>query len=99
MSGSVINVVWNAARRQVGVALREHPEIRDGAAKVETWMRQQEHTAARFVPGMIRPRPYLVMIAITGYCNLRCQGCRYGRDFMPGTQLSWDCLLYTSRCV
>ncbi|SBT04715.1 Radical SAM domain protein [Candidatus Accumulibacter aalborgensis] len=90
MSGSVINVVWNAARRQVGVALREHPEIRDGAAKVETWMRQQEHTAARFVPGMIRPRPYLVMIAITGYCNLRCQGCRYGRDFMPGTQLSWD---------
>lgn len=90
MSGSVTNIAWNEVRRQVGVALRGHPGIRDGAAKVETWLRRQEQTVARVLPSVIHPRPYLVMIAVTGYCNLRCQGCRYGRDFMPGTQLSWE---------
>jgi cyclic pyranopterin phosphate synthase len=29
-----------------------------------------------------------MMIAITSSCNLRCIGCRYGRDFMAGHQLS-----------
>ncbi len=42
--------------------------------------------ASRF-PGTIRARTEKITIAITAYCNLRCQGCRYGRDFMPGSQL------------
>lgn len=29
-------------------------------------------------------------MAITAHCNLRCQGCRYGRDFMPGSVLPFD---------
>jgi cyclic pyranopterin phosphate synthase len=29
-------------------------------------------------------------VAVTAHCNLRCIGCRYGRDFMPGAQLSWE---------
>lgn len=90
MQGSMLNVAWNTVRRQVGVALRTHPEIRDHAAHAETWVLQQHHTLSRVFPALIRPRPYLVMIAVTGYCNLRCMGCRYGRDFMPGTQLSWE---------
>lgn len=90
MGASATHIAWNAVRRQVGVALRGYPGIRDGAARVETWLRQQEHTVARVLPSVIHARPYLVMIAITGHCNLRCQGCRYGRDFMPGTQLSWE---------
>ncbi len=90
MRGSVTNIAWNTVRRQLGLALRSHPAIRDSAAAAETWLLQQHHTLARVVPGVIRPRPHLVMIAVTGYCNLRCAGCRYGRDFMPGTQLALE---------
>ena len=28
------------------------------------------------------------MIAVTAQCNARCIGCRYGREFMHGSQLS-----------
>ncbi len=30
------------------------------------------------------------MIAITAACNARCEGCRYGRDFMVGERLGLD---------
>lgn len=40
------------------------------------------------VPTLIRPDPRFLQIAVTAHCNLRCMGCRYGRDFMPGAQLS-----------
>jgi cyclic pyranopterin phosphate synthase len=44
-------------------------------------------TALAAVPALARARPRQVTMAITAYCNLRCQGCRYGRDFMPGAQM------------
>ena len=40
-------------------------------------------------PGFIRARTEKITIAITAHCNLRCRGCRYGRDFMPGAQLPY----------
>jgi len=43
--------------------------------------------ACRF-PGMIRPEPRHIYLSLTAACNLRCIGCRYGRDFMVGEQLS-----------
>jgi cyclic pyranopterin phosphate synthase len=70
--------------------LREQPRLRDLGVRVETWLAGQHHSAAKVFPALIRPRPYLLMIAVTAYCNLRCQGCRYGRDFMHGYQLSWE---------
>jgi molybdenum cofactor biosynthesis enzyme MoaA len=45
------------------------------------------HTAAQFVPEVITPQPRKVTVAVTSYCNLRCVGCRYGRDFMPNSEL------------
>ena len=42
------------------------------------------HSLAERVPALIRPAPRQITIAITAQCNLRCRGCRYGRDFMPG---------------
>ena len=42
---------------------------------------------AAAAPSLIRARTEKITIAITAHCNLRCQGCRYGRDFMPGAQL------------
>jgi len=38
-------------------------------------------------PSLIRARTEKITIAITAHCNLRCKGCKYGRDFMPGAQL------------
>ena len=46
------------------------------------------HTIAAVVPAVISPHPRQLTIAITAQCNLRCAGCRYGRDFMPGQSLS-----------
>jgi len=48
------------------------------------------HTVARAIPQVIQPEPREIYITLTAQCNLRCVGCRYGRDFMPGSQLSWE---------
>ncbi|WP_157215502.1 radical SAM protein [Flavisphingomonas formosensis] len=40
-------------------------------------------------PDLVRARTEKITIAITAHCNLRCTGCRYGRDFMPGSQLPY----------
>ncbi len=50
--------------------------------------RRAHHAIADIWPGVIRPHPRQITIAITADCNLRCQGCRYGRDFMAGERLS-----------
>jgi cyclic pyranopterin phosphate synthase len=47
-----------------------------------------QHTLAQVAPQIIRPNAKKLTVAVTAYCNLRCIGCRYGRDFMPGQQLS-----------
>lgn len=45
---------------------------------------------ARAWPNLVRARTEKITIAITAHCNLRCTGCRYGRDFMPGAQLPYE---------
>jgi cyclic pyranopterin phosphate synthase len=52
-------------------------------------LERTRHTAARILPVLIRPEPRQIHLAITARCNQACIGCRYGRDFMPGAQLSW----------
>ncbi|KMS50355.1 hypothetical protein V474_20840 [Novosphingobium barchaimii LL02] len=44
-------------------------------------------SAASAWPSLLRANTEKITIAITAHCNLRCQGCKYGRDFMPGSQL------------
>jgi cyclic pyranopterin phosphate synthase len=54
-------------------------------SRFERW-----HTgAAALMPQLVRPEPRLIHLAVTSYCNLRCAGCRYGRDFMSNTELPW----------
>lgn len=57
--------------------------------RAETQLGLWEHTAARISPRVIGPRPRKLTVAVTAHCNLRCVGCRYGRDFMPGEQLPY----------
>lgn len=46
------------------------------------------HSSALYFPWLIRPQNHKIMVAVTAHCNCKCIGCRYGRDFMPGHQMS-----------
>jgi cyclic pyranopterin phosphate synthase len=74
-------------------ALRGHPGVLNGIrSAVRSAALQQDilkHTAARVLPQIIQPDPKEIFLTLTANCNLRCKGCRYGRDFMPGSQLPW----------
>lgn len=48
------------------------------------------HASASVFPNLIQPDPRSLFISLTANCNLRCMGCNYGRDFMPGHTLSWE---------
>jgi MoaA/NifB/PqqE/SkfB family radical SAM enzyme len=74
---------WMAPR------LRFYPRVRNVLAEVDSWVGLAHHTAAQKMPKLIKAKPAKMLIAVTGYCNLRCIGCRYGRDFMPNSELSW----------
>ena len=69
-------------------AVKPYPNIKRFLAASRTKLGLIEHTAAQLNVGTIKPRPRRLTIAITASCNLRCVGCRYGRDFMPNAQLS-----------
>jgi cyclic pyranopterin phosphate synthase len=68
--------------------LAQHPHLKQQLVQLNTYGDLLRHTAAGVFPGMIQPEPHNLTIAITSHCNLRCIGCRYGRDFMPNQQLS-----------
>ena len=67
--------------------LRKHPLAWRLAKEVQTLPGLVRHTAAQVAPQVIAPRPRKITVAVTSYCNLRCVGCRYGRDFMPNSEL------------
>lgn len=69
--------------------LREFPRLWNLAKEADTWPGLIRHTAAPYFPTVIKPQPSKLTVAITADCNLRCIGCRYGRDFMPHSRLSW----------
>jgi MoaA/NifB/PqqE/SkfB family radical SAM enzyme len=48
------------------------------------------HSLSETWPSLVRARTEKITIAITANCNLRCTGCRYGRDFMPGSILPYE---------
>ena len=82
-------MIRDSLRRLLGGTLRQHRGIWRGLIAADTRWERARHTAARMLPVVIRPEPRHLEIAITAHCNLRCIGCRYGRDFMPGQQLEW----------
>ncbi|HVS17723.1 MAG TPA: radical SAM protein [Planctomycetota bacterium] len=73
--------------------LAEHPRLRSALRRADETMGRLRHSAAQHVPALIRAQPRQLTIAITAQCNLRCVGCRYGRDFMPGARLPLDSVL------
>lgn len=74
--------------RRIAKPLTDHsPALKRWLVDRAQTMRAIEHAAAERVPALIRPHTRNLTVAITARCNLRCEGCRYGRDFMPGHQL------------
>ena len=74
-------------RRHLKPVLHGHSRLWNTLVRTDTTVERVRHSAARALPVLIRPEPRHLEVAITAYCNLRCVGCRYGRDFMPGSQL------------
>ncbi len=72
--------------RRVAEAVPMAAPALKGAYRSAERMRTQ---LAQTWPSLIRARTEKITIAITAHCNLRCTGCRYGRDFMPGSQLDY----------
>lgn len=68
--------------------LARHPYLNRMLRRLDSVSKLARHTAASVVPSVIRPAPERLTVAITALCNLRCIGCRYGRDYMPNQQLT-----------
>jgi len=73
--------------RLVLPALRKHPHLKALARNLDSYYDLARHTTAAVLPQIIQPDPREIFVTLTANCNLRCIGCKYGRDFMPGSQL------------
>lgn len=67
--------------------LKDHPTARRRLASIDDLVARQRQSLAASFPILIQPQPRTLTVAVTARCNLRCVGCRYGRDFMSGHQL------------
>jgi cyclic pyranopterin phosphate synthase len=83
----------HALRRALAATARAHPAAKRTLKSVEDRVASFHHALAARIPGLIAPKPYKLMIAVTADCNARCEGCRYGRDFMPGSVLELELVL------
>lgn len=75
-------------RSAVRNAARATPAVKRVLIRAQQDAGLIHHEFGRLLPSLMQPRPRRITIAVTAHCNLRCIGCRYGRDFMPGAQLS-----------
>ncbi|MGZ8471108.1 MAG: radical SAM protein, partial [Gemmatirosa sp.] len=69
--------------------LKQYPPMWRALVGADLQLERARHSVATVFPALIRPEPRHLEVAITANCNLRCTGCRYGREFMPGSQLPW----------
>jgi molybdenum cofactor biosynthesis enzyme MoaA len=77
-------------RDVVGPALKKHPAVWQELLALDAGLERMRTSAARYFPGVVRPEPRQLEVAITAHCNLRCVGCLYGREFMAGSQLPFE---------
>ncbi len=79
---------WALGRR-----LRGHPRLVRLLRGAELALIRKRHALGARFPALIRPDPRQLTVAVTAACNLRCAGCRYGRDFMLGERLPLSLVL------
>ena len=66
---------------------RDNPALKQTLRTVENEYYKLRTAAYEKFPQLIQPHPQHIYLTLTAHCNLRCKGCRYGRDFMPGEEL------------
>jgi MoaA/NifB/PqqE/SkfB family radical SAM enzyme len=77
-------------RRALARVVREHVQsrrLRKWLGLAESSFELMRNSAAGLIPALVTPSPRNLTVAITAKCNLRCTGCRYGRDYMTGHEL------------
>ncbi len=67
---------------------QDQPSLKEQLRAAQSQLNRLRTSAWERFPQLIRPRPEHIYLVLTANCNLRCKGCRYGRDFMPGQQLA-----------
>src|SRR5207237_7995630 len=70
--------------------LRKHPYFKKAIKSLDVYVDLLRHSTAAVLPQIIQPDPREIYVTLTANCNLSCIGCRYGRDLMPGAELSWQ---------
>lgn len=85
--------LWRRARP----LLDRHPTAKHGLVEISGLAYLLRHTVGQCFPSTIRAETRWLSLAITSHCNLRCLGCRYGRDFMRGAELSAEVAISTLR--
>lgn len=81
--------IRSSLRGIAGPTLKQHDAVWRMVKATDATIERVRHRVALALPVVIRPEPRQLHIAVTAYCNQRCTGCRYGRDFMSGEQLPW----------
>jgi cyclic pyranopterin phosphate synthase len=76
--------------KSFGPMLRKFPRLRKVVSVANVSSDTVRHAAAAVLPQIIQPEPREIYLTLTANCNLRCVGCRYGRDFMHGSQLPFE---------
>jgi MoaA/NifB/PqqE/SkfB family radical SAM enzyme len=66
---------------------RDSPRLKAQLRAAQGGINRLVTTTRQHFPVLIRPNPQYIYLTLTANCNLRCKGCRYGRDFMPNQQL------------
>lgn len=77
-------------QRRVARLIRERvhsPRLRKWLGLAESSFELIRNSASGLIPALIAPSPRNLTVATTAKCNLRCFGCRYGRDYMVGHEL------------
>ena len=67
---------------------RNHTGFKQPLKSVQGGLDRLRTGAWEQFPALIHPTPRNIYLTLTSACNLRCKGCKYGRDFMPNEQLS-----------
>jgi cyclic pyranopterin phosphate synthase len=66
---------------------KDSPKLKSQLRSAQGGLNRVMNSAREHFPVLIRPNPQHIYLTLTANCNLRCKGCRYGRDFMPNQQL------------
>lgn len=85
-----MNPIVESVESLVRDVVHDKPRIRNALLETRTRGKLVHHSIAEYFPKLIKPRLNKMTVAITAGCNLRCAGCKYGRDFMVGHHLSLE---------